>query len=132
VATTTITGPELADALLDGIGNEEMRAATRLLGAHRDGYWLRRFNNDDALRVVGRLIDWSDGVPCLDWDAVQRLFIDRPAAFKASSSEMAILYFATSLVGRCAIQLSAVMRPLDEQEAGLVIRALTEVARGEN
>ncbi|MEV5598957.1 hypothetical protein [Streptomyces sp. NPDC052496] len=37
------TGEQLADSLLQGVGNEQMRAATKLLGRHRDGYWLRRF-----------------------------------------------------------------------------------------
>ncbi|MEU9274882.1 hypothetical protein [Streptomyces sp. NPDC048341] len=39
--TTTVTdgrtGEQLAEELLQGVGNEQMRAATRLLGAHRNG-----------------------------------------------------------------------------------------------
>ncbi|MCZ0211343.1 hypothetical protein OZK63_38945 [Streptomyces sp. UMAF16] len=39
--TTTVdgrTGVQLAEDLLRGVGNEYMLAATRFLGAHRDGF----------------------------------------------------------------------------------------------
>ncbi|MER7577905.1 hypothetical protein [Streptomyces sp. NPDC126514] len=48
-ATDDMTGGELAESLLRDVGNERMRAATRLLGAHRNGFWLRRFLDDHEL-----------------------------------------------------------------------------------
>ncbi|MEH6373580.1 hypothetical protein V7793_04345 [Streptomyces sp. KLMMK] len=39
--TAETTGGELAESLLQNVGNEQVCAATRLFGAHRNGYWLR-------------------------------------------------------------------------------------------
>ncbi|MGW1468450.1 hypothetical protein ACWCPT_29410 [Streptomyces sp. NPDC002308] len=45
-------GVLLARWLSDSIGNHQMRQATALLGSYQDGYWLRRFVNEPALREV--------------------------------------------------------------------------------
>ena len=121
--TVTSTGPGLAEALLKDIGNEQMQAAARLLGAHRDGYWLRRFTEEAALAMA---IDRSDENPSLAWDAIGPMLLD--GTLKASSSEMAVLRFAASLVRECEIQLGAVLHCVDEAEAALLVQALAAAA----
>ncbi|PJM98484.1 hypothetical protein CG740_35075 [Streptomyces sp. CB01201] len=68
-------GQQLAEELLLDVGNEYMQAATRFLGAHRGGYWLRRFEEDQELAVAagGPLIDRDGRHPSVDWSAVGRL-----------------------------------------------------------
>ncbi|OKI26602.1 hypothetical protein A6A28_16620 [Streptomyces sp. CB03578] len=49
------TGAEFAAKLLQGVEHEHLRAATRLLGSHRDGFWLRGFAEDQELaQMAGR------------------------------------------------------------------------------
>ncbi|MFD9469897.1 hypothetical protein [Streptomyces goshikiensis] len=45
------TGAELAAKLLQGVEHEHVRAATRLLGSHRDGFWLRSFARTRSSRI---------------------------------------------------------------------------------
>lgn len=77
MATRGITGKELADDLLQGVSSEQMRAATRLLGAHHDGYWLRRFFEDQELAdAAGQpLLDHAGPHPSIDWNAVGLLLL---------------------------------------------------------
>ncbi|WP_318199180.1 hypothetical protein [Streptomyces sp. SCL15-4] len=80
LVTTTVdgrTGEQLAEDLLRGVGNEYMLAATRFLGAHRDGFWLQRFAEDQELAAAaGRpLIDRSAKHPSVDWDPVGHLLM---------------------------------------------------------
>ncbi|MET4647549.1 hypothetical protein ACFVW5_22860 [Streptomyces sp. NPDC058232] len=134
MATRGITGKELADDLLQGVSSEQMRAATRLLGAHHDGYWLRRFFEDQELAdAAGRpLLAHAGPRPSIDWNAVGLLLLaDRPPARKASSSELAVLEFAASLVGRAPIQLQRVIHAVDDTEFRLLLRALMAAAYGE-
>lgn len=129
-----ITGKELADDLLQGVSSEQMRAATRLLGAHHDGYWLRRFFEDQELAdAAGQpLLEHAGPRPSIDWNAVGLLLLaDRPPAHKASSSEVAVLEFAASLVGRAPIQLQRVIHAVDDTEFRLLLRALMAAAYGE-
>ncbi|MFJ5952573.1 hypothetical protein [Streptomyces noursei] len=58
-ATDTMTGEQFAEDLLNGVGNECMQAATRFLGAHRGGYWPRRFEEDQELTAAA-------GCPLID------------------------------------------------------------------
>jgi hypothetical protein len=126
-------GAELADSLLRSVGNERMRAATRLLGAHRDGLWLRRFLEDRELADAARrpLIDRSGAHPSVDWDALGRLMLTLGWSRRASGSEVAVLEFAASLVGSGAVQLQRVILAVDEEELRLLVRALEEAAYGE-
>ncbi|MFI7020150.1 hypothetical protein [Streptomyces sp. NPDC050164] len=129
------TGGQLAEELLQGVGNEGMRAATRLLGAHRNGYWLRRLLEDEAELSVAAdkpVIDRRGTHPSVDWDTIGLLMISRPGALKCSRSEMAMLEVAASLVSRCAVQLGEVVQAVDESELRLVLRALQETAYGED
>lgn len=112
------TGMELAEGLLRGVGSEGMRAATRLLGAHRDGYWLRE----------GRLPVESGEGGTVDWDQVGRML--DAGQFKGSSTEMAVLGVAASLVDQRAVQLGRVVRTVGEADLAAIIRALTEAAYG--
>ncbi|MFI5748894.1 hypothetical protein ACIBBE_23865 [Streptomyces sp. NPDC051644] len=101
VTSESTTGDQLADSLLQGVGNEQMRAATRLLGAHRDGYWLRRLLEEEAELAAAAdrpVVDRSGMHPSVDWDAVGLLMLSRPGALKCSRSEMAVLEVAASLV----------------------------------
>jgi hypothetical protein len=128
------TGGQLAEELLQGVGNEGMRAATRLLGAHRNGYWLRRLLEDEAELSAAAdkpVIDRCGTHPSVDWDTIGLLMISRPGALKCSRSEMAVLEGAASLVSRCAVQLGEVVRVVDETELRLILRALEETAYGE-
>ncbi|WP_143196684.1 hypothetical protein [Streptomyces sp. MJM1172] len=72
MSVNDMTGTELAAKLLQGVGHEHVRAATRLLGSHRGGFWLRRFAEDEELAQMADrlLIDATDGI---DWEALTRL-----------------------------------------------------------
>ncbi|MEF3118919.1 hypothetical protein [Streptomyces chrestomyceticus] len=132
--TDETTGQQLTESLLQGVGNEQMRAATRLLGAHRDGYWLRRLLRDEATlsAAAGRsVIDRSARHPSVDWDTLGHLLLARPGALKCSSSELAVLEVAASLVSCCPVQLGTVFRAVDSHELGLILTVLEEAAYGE-
>ncbi|MFD3700712.1 hypothetical protein ACFWUZ_32050 [Streptomyces sp. NPDC058646] len=132
--TDGTTGKQLAEDLLRGVGNEGMRAATRLLGAHQDGFWLRRLLEEETELSAAAdkpVIDRSGSHPSVDWDMIGLLMISRPGALKCSSSEMAVLEIAASLVSRCAVQLGEVVRVVNEKELRLILRALEETAYGD-
>ncbi|MYR41275.1 hypothetical protein [Streptomyces sp. SID5910] len=134
VTGDSTTGAELAADLLQGVGNENMRAATRLLGAHRGGFWLRRLlEQEDELTAAADkpVIDRTGTHPSIDWDTIGLLMLSRPSAFKSSTSEMAMLETAASLVSRCPVQLGEVIRVVDENELRLILRAVEEAAYGE-
>ncbi|MEU7354462.1 hypothetical protein ABZ663_29470 [Streptomyces albidoflavus] len=138
-AVTTVaddrTGEQLAESLMEGVGNEGMRAATRLLGAHRNGFWLRRLLEQEAewsAAGSGRpVIDRSGFHPSVGWDALGLLLVDQPWVIQASRSEMAVLEVAASLVRRCGVQLGSVVEAVDEDEFQLILRALQESAHGD-
>ncbi|MYX48524.1 hypothetical protein [Streptomyces sp. SID8385] len=129
------TGEQLAESLLKNVGNEGMRAATRLLGAHRNGFWLRRLlEQEPQLSAVGSgrpVIDRSGPHPSVGWDAIGLLLVDQPWVIQASHSEMAVLEVAASLVRRCGVQLGSVVEAVDEDEFQLILRALQESAYGD-
>ncbi|MEU5417897.1 hypothetical protein ACFY1P_05190 [Streptomyces sp. NPDC001407] len=130
--TVTSGGTALAEAMVRGVGSGEMRAATRLLGAHRDGYWLRRFAEEDGLPSGGpSLIDRTGTHASVDWAAVGLRLFDVPRSLSATPSEIAVLECATSLVGRCGVTLQHVLRAVDDSEFRLITRAMTEAAYGE-
>ncbi|MFB7852781.1 hypothetical protein ACFC34_38005 [Streptomyces sp. NPDC056053] len=134
VTGNSTTGAELAADLLRGVGNENMRAATRLLGAHRGGFWLRRLLEQEHELTAAAdkpVIDRTGTHPSIDWDTIGLLMLSRPSAFKSSTSEMAVLETAASLVSRCPVQLGEVIRAVDESELRLILRALEEAAYGE-
>ncbi|MEU7260664.1 hypothetical protein AB0B21_33380 [Streptomyces rimosus] len=102
--TDEITGQQLTESLLKGVGNKQMWAATRLLGAHRDGYWLRRLLDEARLSVaVETVIERSGRHPSVDWDTLGHLLLARPRALKCSSSELAVLEVTASLVFCCRV-----------------------------
>lgn len=128
----TSDGMALAEAMVRGVAGGEERAATRLLGAHRDGYWLRRFAEEDRTRSEGPpLIDRTGTHPAVDWAAVGLRLFDVRRSLTASTSEIAVLECATSLVGRCGVTLRQVLRAVDDNEFRLITRAMTEAAYGE-
>ncbi|WP_310726208.1 hypothetical protein [Streptomyces sp. N2A] len=134
VTEDSTTGGQLAESLLQGVGNEGMRAATRLLGAHRGGYWLHRLLEQEAqLSATARkpVIDRSGRHPSVDWDVIGLLLLDSPHVFKSSSSELAVLKVAASLVSRCGVQLGTVVQVVDDRELRLILRAIGEAAYGE-
>ncbi|MER7577906.1 hypothetical protein [Streptomyces sp. NPDC126514] len=49
---------------------------------------------------------------------------------RASSSEVAVLEFAASLVGSGAVQLQQIIQAVDGEEFRLLVRALEEAAYG--
>ncbi|MFB7867374.1 hypothetical protein [Streptomyces sp. NPDC056069] len=133
MATDDVTGGELAESLLRAVGDEGMRAATRLLGAYRDGFWLRRFGDDQELAdaVGSPLIDRSGSHPSVDWSVVGRLMLTLGWSHRALGSEVAVLEFAASLTGSGAVQLQQVIQAVDGEEFRLLVRALEEAAYDE-
>ncbi|MEU0271863.1 hypothetical protein [Streptomyces sp. NPDC006307] len=131
------TGEQLAESLLQGVGNEWMRAATRLLGKHRDGYWLRRFlTEQDSQPEHLQYVDRSGTHPSVNWIGLaHRLMNEFPLTdappIQGSRSELAVLRIATSLTGAAPLNLKAALEALDETELDLVQRAITEAATGE-
>ncbi|MCY0954169.1 hypothetical protein [Streptomyces sp. H27-S2] len=121
------TGAELAAKLLHDVSDEQVRAATRLLGSHQDGFWLRRFTGDRELtNLVDRpLIDKTAGI---DWEALTRLMRTPGWSRRASAGEIAVLEFAVSLVGDCAVNLRQVVHAVDDSEFQLLLGALREAA----
>jgi hypothetical protein len=122
----------MAESLLRGIGNENWQAATRLLGAHRDGYWLRRFldTNLPTIPIWGTppIIDRSGAHPCIAWDSIgRRLTMSGGDWPKASSSEIAVLQVAASLMGEWTLDLRRAIHALNDVELRLVLRAIAEV-----
>ncbi|MCX4783708.1 hypothetical protein [Streptomyces sp. NBC_01264] len=95
------TGEELAAVLLKGLRNESMKAAIRLLGADRNGYWLRRLLYDEGLNAAADvpLIDRSHRPPRVGWDALERLLKRNPGSFTAPGGDTTVLEVALSLVG---------------------------------
>lgn len=129
-----MTGQQLAESLLRGVGNEEMRAATRLLGAHSDGYWLRRIlEEEEELSAAAEkpVIDRSVRNPSVDWDALGLILLACPAVLASSHSEMAVLEVAVSLVTWRGVQLGQVLRTVNDIEFQLILRAQQEAAYGE-
>jgi hypothetical protein len=129
----TTAGEQLAEVLLIGVSSEYIRVATRLLSAHRDGYWLRRFEQDQELTAaVGRpLIDRDGRHPSVDWSAVGRLLaLTGSPVSRSSRSEALVLEFTASLVGECPIQLRPFLRVFDDAEFTAALQAL-RAARGD-
>ncbi|MGX1884907.1 hypothetical protein [Streptomyces sp. NPDC055287] len=127
------TGEELAESLLQGVVNEPMRAATKLLGAHSDGYWLRRLADDEELAaaVDHPLVDFSGRYPTVDWDGVGQLLKTPGWSRGASRSRTAVLEFAASLVSRCPVQLGRVTHAVDDAEFQLLLGAMEEASYGD-
>ncbi|MGW1252267.1 hypothetical protein [Streptomyces sp. NPDC002535] len=140
-AVTTVAngraGEQLAESLLQGVGNEWMRAATRLLGEHRGGYWLRRFlDEQDPQPEHLQYVDRSGTHPSVNWIGIaHRLMNEFPLTdaqpIQGSRSEMAVLRIATALTGAAPLNLKASLDALDETELRLVQRAITAAATGE-
>ncbi|WP_329192419.1 MULTISPECIES: hypothetical protein [unclassified Streptomyces] len=128
----SMTGAELAESLLQDTDDEGIRAATRLLGAHDNGFWLRRLMEDRTLETAADrpLVKRSGGHRSVDWDALGRLMLTLGWSRRASRSEVAVLEVAASLVGGCAVQLRQVIEALDGAEFRLVLRAMEEAASG--
>lgn len=136
VATTqNMTGETLAEDLLQGVGNEQMRAATRLLGAHRDGYWLRRFLGEqelaEAVDQPCSFIDRTGRHPSVDWNAVGLVLVTQPWVLRCSDSERAMLEFASALVGTTSVNLRRAINAADDGEFALMTRAMREAAYGD-
>ncbi|MET7543803.1 hypothetical protein [Streptomyces sp. NPDC005507] len=133
MTTDIITGAELAETLLKGVGNEQMQAATRLLGAHREGYWLRRLLEEQTLTAsanqpVGPVIDRTGAHPSVDWNAVGLILLTQPWVLQCSSSELAVLEFAASLVGKVGVNLHKALSAVDARELELLLKAMREAA----
>ncbi|GHB51001.1 hypothetical protein GCM10010347_20900 [Streptomyces cirratus] len=127
-----MTGPQLAQSLLQDTDDESIRAATRLLGDHDDGFWLRRLMEDRTLETAADrpLVKRSGAHRSVDWEALGRLMLTLGWSRRASRSEVAVLEVAASLVGGCSVQLRQVIEALDEAQLRLVLRAMEEAASG--
>ncbi|MBH1937786.1 hypothetical protein I5Q34_26530 [Streptomyces sp. AV19] len=127
-----MTGEQLAESLLRGVDDEQTEAATRLLGAYRSGYWLRRLAEDQGLAMVSHfpLVNRSGNHPSVEWEAVQILLARSPALFRASDSELAILEIAVSLAADLPIRLGTALCAMDSTELELVLKALKDAGPG--
>ncbi|WP_412075614.1 hypothetical protein ACLF6K_06790 [Streptomyces xanthophaeus] len=153
--TEETRGGQLTGAWLEPglrpVGDRRERAATRLLGAYRDGVWLRRFavvqkpfNRPRVLRGEQNrpILDLTVDRPRIDWDAVHHLLAD-PCSWvrQAADGELAVLLFAASLVGPVPVSLESITQALsfsrsvdddeDEDSLWLLQRALEEAVTGE-
>ncbi|WP_367140616.1 MULTISPECIES: hypothetical protein [Streptomyces] len=127
-----LTGEQLAESLLQGVEDEQVEAATRLMGAYRGGYWLRRLVEDRSLAVVSRfaLINRTGNHPSVEWEAVQLLLMRNPGIFRASDSELAMLEIAVSLAVDYPVRLGSALCAMDGTEFGLVLQALRGAGPG--
>ncbi|RSO09244.1 hypothetical protein DMH18_17515 [Streptomyces sp. WAC 06783] len=134
--TTTVDdtpGELLAESLMQAASSDPVKAATRLLGAHRDGYWLRRFLRDEQAltTMAGQPVIVRSGTRrSVNWDTVGLLLLPGAPVFRCSGSERAVLEVAASLVTRCGVQLGQVISAVDDRELDLIVQALTETAHG--
>ncbi|KOT80901.1 hypothetical protein ADK70_26965 [Streptomyces rimosus subsp. pseudoverticillatus] len=134
------TGEQLAESLLQGVGNEQMRAATKLLGRHRDGYWLRHFLSEEESQAGPfACTDRAGAQPSINWYGVATHLIGHTVGgalthtpLVGSRSELTVLSIASSLADGTPIELREVLAPLDEGELRLVLRALQEAVYGED
>ncbi|MGW6062979.1 hypothetical protein [Streptomyces sp. NPDC055189] len=133
VMTEATTGEQLAQSLLKDVRDERKQAATRLLGAHHDGVWLRRFSGDpDLAAAAGRpLIDRTGACPAVDWTAVRKLRLSLGWSRRASAGDLAVLEFACSLLGSGSVELRHVMQTVDRDTFRLLLRAMEEAACAE-
>ncbi|MFD3334637.1 hypothetical protein ACFWV1_18555 [Streptomyces sp. NPDC058700] len=133
VISDSATGEELAESLLEGVVNEPMRAATKLLGLYHEGYWLRRLTDDQELAslVNHPLIDRSGRCPAVDWDGVGHLLKNPAWHLETSRSQAAVLQFAASLVSRCPVQLGRLIHAMPDGEFQLLLTALKEASYGD-
>ncbi|MEE4597418.1 hypothetical protein V2J94_37020 [Streptomyces sp. DSM 41524] len=123
------TGEQLAEELLCGVGNERMRAATRLLGAHRGGYWLRRLMEEELEH--GSVIDRGGAHPSVDWHVLEHLMLTQPGALTSSTSEWTMLEIAVSLAASYEVQLGDLVQGVSEDEVRMILRALEQAAFGD-
>ncbi|WP_141662930.1 hypothetical protein [Streptomyces sp. Wb2n-11] len=133
VASDKTTGEELAESLLEGVVNEPMRAATKLLGAHGNGYWLRRLSDDRELVAVADhpLIDHSGRCPMVDWEGVGHLLKTPGWSRGVSRSQAAVLEFAASLVNRCPVQIGRISHAVNDAEFQLLLGAMEAASYGD-
>jgi len=126
MTTLDISGPELADRLLQDVGNEAVIAVVKLLGAHRDGFWLREFldTGSPAHAALNTVDVLEGGQPWIDWHIVDELLEGRK--LKQSSSELAVLAVAASIAGPHRVNLARVLRAVDQAELKLIVTALGE------
>ncbi|MER5618112.1 hypothetical protein [Streptomyces sp. NPDC002215] len=116
--------------------DEGMRAATRLLGRYRNGYWLRRFLDEAPQREHLQSIGRTGPYPKVFWPWISvRLASERSVCspiepFKASSSELAVLRTASSLAGGTAIVLKDVLEVLDGSELMTVQQVIIKFVTG--
>jgi hypothetical protein len=117
----SLTGEKLAVRLLQGLGNERIQAAVQLLGAHRQGFWLRELLRADGVLHDALQIDPAEPPPStywIDWKRIGELLDE---GLRKSSSELAVLRVAASVAGDYPIVLHEVMHPLDRSEAKAVM-----------
>ncbi|REK91663.1 hypothetical protein DY245_03415 [Streptomyces inhibens] len=123
-------GHDLAERLVRPVGNVQMRAAVRLLGRHRNGFWLHLFCEQSAENEsvgLGSLLEYPDGHPTVDWNAVGLRLLAGPWNV-GSPSELAVLRVAASLVGHCDVSLRQVLHQVDATDLPLITHALHEAA----
>ncbi|MFF8717234.1 hypothetical protein ACF07T_38315 [Streptomyces sp. NPDC015184] len=124
----TTAGEQLTESLLTDVGNEYMQVATRFLGAHRGGYWLRRFEEGQELTAAGDpLIDRSGRHPSVDWSAVGQLLALTGSPETCSSRNEALApEFAASLIGEFPVQLRPFLQGFDDAELVAACRGMAQ------
>lgn len=127
-------GEEFATFLTSDIGCEQLIAATRLLGRHRNGFWLhvccdRTVENQAA--ELGSLLDFrgGGGRVCVDWDRLAQKLEEGALDSVGSPADLAVLRVALSLAGGLDLNLRrGFIRDMDPADMPLVVDALREAA----
>ncbi|WP_412075616.1 hypothetical protein ACLF6K_06800 [Streptomyces xanthophaeus] len=106
----------LLKQLMSGVEKYQMRRATWVLGFSRDGYWLRRFMEDPALRGV---VEPGTLPVRVNWDGVVGLLDEAPALLGDDTLEPDMMgpYLAALEI---SVSLAA-GRPVDLRRAAKVL-----------
>ncbi|MFE7156895.1 hypothetical protein [Streptomyces sp. NPDC057636] len=70
---------------------------------------------------MGPLIDRTGAHPSVDWNAVGLMLLTQPWVLQCSSSELAVLEFAASLVGKVGVNLHKALAVVDAREDEYVV-----------
>ncbi|MGW0337087.1 hypothetical protein ACWD0J_35565 [Streptomyces sp. NPDC003011] len=126
-------GEGFAAFLTSHVGCEQLIAATRLLGRHRNGFWLhvccdRTVENETA--GLGSLLAYGDeDRVSVDWDLLAGKLSEGALDSVGTPADLAVLRIALSLAGVLEVNLrQGFIRDVDPADMPLVVDALREAA----
>lgn len=111
-------------------GNARTKAATRLLGAYRDGHWLRLISGEDEefleAATVPLVVYRYGEPPIIDWNAME-MNCD-PGLFTGDATDFAVVEVAVSLVCERSVNLCNLVETVDMETMELICQALRAAA----